>query len=91
MRQRDKARLQRVEAGNGPYLEQYVAKGPPSTSAPPTPVILDTEGKGHYRFTGFLPPFEFCAAIILNGAKTELDLGNYDLAIKCCDEVIEKY
>jgi hypothetical protein len=57
----------------------------------PTIVILDTEGKQHYRSTGFLPPFEFCAAIILNGAKTELDLGNYDLAIKCFDEVIEKY
>lgn len=57
----------------------------------PTIVILNAEGKEHYRFTGFLPPVEFCAAIILNGAKTELDLGNYDLAIKCCDEVIEKY
>lgn len=57
----------------------------------PTIVILDPEGKEHYRFTGFLPPFEFCAAIIVNGAKTELDLQNYELAIKCCDEVIEKY
>lgn len=54
-------------------------------------MILDAEGTEHYRFTGFLPPVEFCAAIILNGAKTELDSGNYDLAIKCCNEVIEKY
>jgi thioredoxin-related protein len=66
-------------------LKEYIV------SWTPTIVILDTEGKQHYRFTGFLPPFEFCAAIILNGAKTELDLGNYDVAIKCCDEVIEKY
>jgi len=57
----------------------------------PTIVIMDAEGKEHYRFTGFLPPAEFCAAIILDGAKTEMDLGNYDLAIKCCNEVIEKY
>jgi thioredoxin-related protein len=57
----------------------------------PTIVILDTEGKEHFRFTGFLPPSEFSAAIILDGAKTELDLQNYDLAIKCCNEVIEKY
>jgi hypothetical protein len=57
----------------------------------PTIVILDAEGEEHYRFTGFLPPLEFNAAIILNGAKTVLDLGNYDLAIKCCTEVIEKY
>lgn len=57
----------------------------------PTIVIMDAEGKEHYRFTGFLPPAEFCAAIILNGAKTELDLGNFDLAIKCFNEVAEKY
>lgn len=57
----------------------------------PTIVIMDAEGIEHYRFTGFLPPAEFCAVIILEGAKTELDLGNYDLAIKCCNEVIEKY
>jgi len=57
----------------------------------PTIVILDAEGEEHYRFTGFLPPLEFNAAIILNGAKAELDLGNYKLAIKCCNEVIEKY
>jgi hypothetical protein len=54
-------------------------------------VILDAEGKEHNRFTGFLPPLEFSAAIILDGAKAELDLHNYDLAIKCCNEVIEKY
>jgi len=57
----------------------------------PTIVILDGEGKEHFRFTGFLPPSELCAAIILEGAKTELDLHNYDLAIKCCNEVIGKY
>lgn len=52
---------------------------------------MDPEGEEHYRFTGFLPPEEFSAAIILEGAKTELDLKNYDLAIKCFNEVIEKY
>lgn len=57
----------------------------------PTIIIMDPEGEEHYRFTGFLPPAEFSAAIILEGAKTELDLKNYDLAIKCFDEVIEKY
>jgi len=54
-------------------------------------VILDGEGKEHFRFTGFLPPSEFSAAIILEGAKTELDLQNYDLAIKCFNDVIDKY
>ena len=36
-------------------------------------------------------PVEFCARIILDGAKTELDLNDYDLAITCFNEVIEKY
>lgn len=57
----------------------------------PTILILDAQGEEHYRFTGFLPPLEFSAAIILEGAKAELDLQNYDLAIKCFNEVIEKY
>lgn len=57
----------------------------------PTILILDGEGKEHHRFTGFLPPPEFSATLVLEGAKTELDLQNYDLAIKCFNEVIEKY
>lgn len=57
----------------------------------PTIAILDAEGREHCRFTGFLSPAEFCARIILDGAKAELNLGNYDLAIKCLNDIIEKY
>ena len=57
----------------------------------PTILILDTEGRDHFRFAGFLTPVELCARIILDGAKTELDLGNYDLALKCLEEVVGKY
>ena len=57
----------------------------------PTIAILDAEGREHYRFTGFLSPLELCARVILDGAKAELTLNNYDLAIKCFDDVIEKY
>ena len=57
----------------------------------PTIVILDAEGKEHYRFTGFLSPMELSARIMLDGAKTEIDLGNYDLAVKCIHDVIDKY
>lgn len=57
----------------------------------PTIAVLDAEGLEHYRFTGFLSPKELCARIILNGAKVEFTTGNYDLAAKCLNDVIEKY
>ena len=57
----------------------------------PTIVVLDAEGKEHYRFTGFLPPQELCARIILDGAKAELNLENHSRAIKCFDEILQKY
>jgi len=57
----------------------------------PTIAILDTEGREHYRFTGFLSPVELCARIILDVAKTELNLKKFDLAIKCFNDVIENY
>ncbi|WAC07458.1 MAG: hypothetical protein OS130_14730 [Thermodesulfobacteriota bacterium] len=57
----------------------------------PTIVILDEEGREHYRFTGFLTPEDLCARIIMDGAKTELTLKNYDLALKRLTDVIEKY
>ncbi|MDY6971346.1 MAG: tetratricopeptide repeat protein [Thermodesulfobacteriota bacterium] len=57
----------------------------------PTILILDTEGRDHCRFSGFLTAVELCARIILDGAKAELNLGNYELALKCFEEVVEKY
>ncbi|MCX8012286.1 MAG: thioredoxin family protein, partial [Desulfobacterota bacterium] len=57
----------------------------------PTIVINDYEGKEHYRFTGFLSPEELCSRILLEGAKTSLDLKNYELAINWLNEVIENY
>ena len=57
----------------------------------PTITIWDSEGREHYRFTGFLTPEDLCARIILDGAKAELALKNYDLSIKCLNDVTEKY
>lgn len=57
----------------------------------PTVIIMDTEGRGHFRFNGFLSPRDLSARLILDGAKTELNLGNFSLATKCFDEVVEKY
>lgn len=57
----------------------------------PTIAVLDADGREHYRFTGFLSPAEFCARIILDGAKVELTIKNYELAVKCLKEVVENY
>ncbi len=57
----------------------------------PTVAIIGPDGKEHFRFTGFMPPEELCARLILDGAKTELNLENYDLAEKCLRDVIVKY
>jgi len=57
----------------------------------PTVVMIGPDGQEHFRFTGFLPPEELCARLILEGAKTELNLKNYALAVKCLRDVVEKY
>ena len=57
----------------------------------PTIAVLDGDGREHFRFTGFLSPAELCARIILDGAKTELMLKNYELVAKCINEVIDNY
>jgi hypothetical protein len=57
----------------------------------PTTAVLDADGREHFRFTGFLSPAELCARIILDGAKVELMLKNYELAVKCLNEVIDNY
>lgn len=57
----------------------------------PTIVVLDGEGREHARFTGFLSPREMCARMILDGAKAELYLESYELALKCLDNVLEHY
>jgi len=57
----------------------------------PTITIRDGEGREHYRFTGFLSPDELCARILLEGAKTALNLKNYESATNWLNEVIENY
>jgi hypothetical protein len=57
----------------------------------PTIAVLEADGREHYRFTGFLSPAELCARIILDGAKVELTIKNYELAVKCLKEVVENY
>ncbi|MDY6861656.1 MAG: hypothetical protein SV062_01540 [Thermodesulfobacteriota bacterium] len=69
----------------GDLFEEYLV------AFTPTIVIMDDMVREHFRFTGFLSPEEMCGRIILDGAKTEINLKNYTLAEKCFNEIIEHY
>lgn len=55
----------------------------------PTIALLDTNGKEHYRSTGFLSADEMCGRILLNAAKTRFDNKDTDSALEKLEEVIE--
>ncbi len=57
----------------------------------PTIIILDADGDEHHRFIGFLPPEDFIAQIILGKGKAEFDLDDFDQAIQCFQEVLNRY
>jgi tetratricopeptide (TPR) repeat protein len=52
---------------------------------------MDLNGNEHHRFTGFLPPEDFIAQIILGKGKVEFDLDQFEQAIQCFLEVLARY
>jgi len=57
----------------------------------PTLIVLDANGKEHYRMIGFIPPEEFVPYLLLGIAKTYFDLGEYNSAIGALDKIISSY
>lgn len=57
----------------------------------PTLIVLDAEGREHYRTVGYLPAQDYIARMQLARAKTAYDLGNYAQAIQLCQEVAQQY
>lgn len=57
----------------------------------PNIVLLDMEGREHYRFTGFLTPPEMGARILLDGTKSALFLERYDIAKGHLDALFADY
>ena len=57
----------------------------------PTLVILDSEGQEHHRTTGFLPPEEFMAMVLLGIGKLRFDQGKFEAAIEKMDRVLAEY
>jgi len=56
----------------------------------PTVLVLDAEGKEHYRSVGFLPPDMFIATFEVGKGHYYLDRGEYAEARAYFDEFIER-
>jgi len=57
----------------------------------PTVIVLDENGKEHYRTTGFLPPDEFIPALLLGMLKVKFDLKQYRETVAAADGLIREY
>jgi TolA-binding protein len=57
----------------------------------PTFILLDTNGKEHYRAAGFIPAEEMIPLLLFGIAKTYFDLDQFDQAIQKLDVIISEH
>jgi outer membrane protein assembly factor BamD (BamD/ComL family) len=57
----------------------------------PTLIVLDITGKEHYRIVGFTTAEEIIPALLQGIAKTYIELGQPDQAIRNLDKIISEY
>ena len=57
----------------------------------PTLVTLDTEGKEHYRTTGFLAPEELIPSLLLGIAKSHFDREQFTKALSTIKTLLKDY
>lgn len=57
----------------------------------PTLVVLDKNGKEHYRTVGFLPPEEFIPSLLLGIAKVHFELDQFKDAISNLEKILKDY
>jgi len=57
----------------------------------PTFILLDTNGKDHYRAVGFIPAEEMIPLLLFGIAKTYFDLDQVSQAIQKLDIIISKH
>jgi thioredoxin-related protein len=73
-----------VETSNKDLVEKY------NVSWTPTILVLDSDGKEHYRSVGFLQPDVFIATFELGKARYYLDLEQFAEARALLEELIER-
>jgi len=57
----------------------------------PTLIVLDTDGKEHYRTVGFLPPEELIPSLLLGMAKVDFDQERFTDAMAKLDTLLKEY
>ena len=57
----------------------------------PTLIVLDENGKEHYRTVGFFPPEELIPSLLLGIAKSHFDLERFSEALSTLDKIIAEY
>ncbi len=73
-----------IETSNTALMQKY------AVSWTPTILVLDADGKEHYRTVGFLPPEVFIPTFQVGKGRYHLDLGQFSEARALFDEVIER-
>lgn len=75
----------RIPSDSKPLADQFQVKWTPLL------IILDTDGQEHHRITGFLPPYDLIAMILLGTGKLHFDREAFDKAIDYFDELLDKF
>jgi hypothetical protein len=57
----------------------------------PTLIVLDSKGKEHQRFVGFLSPEEIIPALMLGIGKTYFDGKNFKKALSTFEEIVKNF
>jgi thioredoxin-related protein len=57
----------------------------------PTIILLDVNGNEHHRFTGYLPPEDFIAQLILGKGKMEFNRDNFEKTMQCFQEILVRF
>lgn len=73
-----------IEITNKELTDKYLV------SWTPTILVLDAEGKEHYRSVGFLPPDEFIATFTVGKGRFYLDTDQLALARATFEEAVER-
>ncbi len=73
-----------VEVSNKELVEKY------NVAWTPTILVLDADGKEHYRSVGFLPPDLFIATLEVGKGRYYLDVEQYAEAQAVFEEVIDR-
>jgi len=73
-----------VEVSNKALVEKY------GVSWTPTILVLDADGKEHYRIVGYVPPEEFMPLFMVGKARWALDNENYAEARAILEEMMPR-